>query len=100
MNTNEALKLSIELEALKKENRELKAQVKLTDFTSQQLTLMINLVCKEQAEAQYIIDKHLEYGLTDGAPMHQQVVDDCQLWATQLIAAKAKVITQDIVNAN
>lgn len=103
MNTNEALKLSIELENLKKENRELRNQlmseVRLTDFRPQELDIAIEAICAKQAEAQYIVDKHEEMGM-EPANAHREIVDHCQLWATQLIAAKAKVIAQDIVNAN
>jgi hypothetical protein len=99
MNTNEALKASIQLEQLRKENRELKALVKLVDFSREELQFALDAIAEKQASALYHIHKHEEIG-TEAPAHYREAYDVSQRWATQLINAKAKVIAREIVNAN
>lgn len=96
---NHQLKSSVKYETLKKEFDALKAAVKLTDFTAKQLEFLIDMCADRQAEAQYYIDKHIETGTVPPAHYHE-TVDFAQAWATQLIAAKAKVIVQENIQSN
>jgi hypothetical protein len=99
MDTTESLRLSVVIENLKKEIRELKDETRLTDFRPQELQIALDAICVKQAEAQYIVTKSEEMGI-EPAKAHKEIIDHCQLWATQLIAAMSKVVARDLVNAN
>jgi hypothetical protein len=103
---SELLHASIELENLRKENKELKmlnAMCKLTDFTADQLIFCIVAINEMKDAAKHSLAKHQSIG-TD--PQHEQVkfwegqLDNALTWEIQLVTAKNIVLERELVTAN
>ena len=71
---------------------------KLTDFTIIELNTALTAFCSYQADLTNKIELAEKYDIECSA--HKQELDRVQLWVTQLISAKARLMTEEIINSN
>jgi hypothetical protein len=71
----------------------------LADFSSKELDFLLTCVAKTHGEAQYMVNQHEGMG-TEPPKKWRDECDLAQLWATQIIAAKARVIRQEKIMSN
>jgi hypothetical protein len=102
-NTHRMLSKSIHYERLKIENAELKAAVKMTDFSLEQLEFAYVAMKEALETATHALIRH---ELMGSDPEHDKVKfwvnqkENAELWMTQIYAARAEVKRQQLPSSN